>query len=341
MEMNGLYCGIDLHSNNSVVAVIDEQGKQIFGKRLPNDLASIERALSPYRERLKGVVIESTFNWYWLVDGLQERGYVVHLANTTATEQYSGLKYGDDDSDARWLAEMLRLGILPEGYIYPKEERAVRDLLRKRAYFVRQRTANLLSMRNLIERNTGGGIKGDTLKTLAPDQLGALVAQEEVGLAIAATARVRQCLDAEIAELERVVLRRVKLRPEFLKLNTIPGVGDILALTMMLETGRVSRFPVVGKFASYARCVQSKRLSNFKKKGKGNAKNGNRYLAWAFVEAANFAIRYSAPIQRFYQRKKARTNGVVAIKAVAHKLARAAYYILRDQVEFDVSKAFS
>jgi transposase len=339
--MEALYGGIDLHSNNSVVAVIDAQGKQVCRRRLANDLATIERALSPYHEGLQGVVIESTFNWYWLVDGLQERGYVVHLANTTATEQYSGLKYGDDDSDARWLAEMLRLGILPEGYIYPKEERAVRDLLRKRAHFVRQRTANLLSMRNLIERNTGAGIKSDTLKTLAPAELGQLVAQQDVGLAIAATARVRMCLDVEIAELERAVLRRVKLRPEFVKLNTVPGVGNILALTIMLEAGAISRFGSVGEFASYSRCVQSKRLSNFKKKGKGNAKNGNRYLAWAFVEAANFAIRYSAPIQRFYQRKKARTNGVVAIKAVAHKLARAAYYILRDQVEFDVTKAFS
>ena len=104
----------------------------------------------------------------------------------------------------------------------------------------------------------------------------------------------------------------------------------------MLETGEISRFPSVGNFASYCRCVDSRKISNSKKKGKGNTKNGNKYLAWAFVEAANFAIRYNSRIKSFYQRKKAKTNGVVAIKAVAHKLCRACYYIMRDQVPFNM-----
>ena len=132
----------------------------------------------------------------------------------------------------------------------------------------------------------------------------------------------------------------MKLRPEFIKLNTIPGVGDILGPTVMLEAGNLSRFRAVGNFASYCRCVDSRKLSNFKKKGSGNVKNGNKYLAWAFVEAAHFAIRYSPVIRRFHERKKARTNGIVAIKTVAHKLARATFYILRDQVPFDVHRAF-
>jgi transposase len=136
------------------------------------------------------------------------------------------------------------------------------------------------------------------------------------------------------------VLKRVKMRPEFLKLNTIPGVGDILGLTIMLETGEISRFPEVGNYASYCRCVDSKRLSNGKKKGKGNVRNGNRYLSWAFTEAAHFAIRYSERIRRFHQRKQSRTHPVVAIRAVAHKLARASYFIMRDQVDFDEMKAF-
>jgi transposase len=108
----------------------------------------------------------------------------------------------------------------------------------------------------------------------------------------------------------------------------------------MLETGEIGRFPRVGNFASYCRCVDSHKLSNGKRKGSGNTKNGNKYLAWAFVEAANFAIRYNPRAKRFYQRKKERTNGIVAIKAVAHKLVRACYYILRDQVPFEVEKAF-
>lgn len=338
--MERLYGGIDLHSNNSVVAIVDTHGHKVFARRLLNDLVRIEQCLAVYRERLCGVVIESTFNWYWLVDGLMERGYQVHLANTTAIEQYNGLKHTDDESDAEYLANLLRLGILPEGYIYPKEDRAVRDLLRKRAHLVRQRTMNILSIQNLVQRSTGAGIKSDQVKRCTPELLAEMVENADVRLSLAATARVRAFLDSEINGIERNILGRLKLRPEFVKLNTIPGVGDVLGLTVMLEAGHMGRFPRVGNFASYCRCVNSRKLSNFKKKGSGNVKNGNKYLAWAFVEAANFAIRHSPAIRRFYDRKKARTNGVVAIKTVAHKLARAAFYILRDQVPFDVQRAF-
>jgi len=104
----------------------------VYQKRLPNDLPLIAQQLSTYQASLEGIVVQSTYNWYWLVDGLMERGHRVHLANTAAIQQYNGLKYTDDHSDARWLAHILRLGVLPQGYIYPKQERVVRDLSRKR-----------------------------------------------------------------------------------------------------------------------------------------------------------------------------------------------------------------
>jgi len=339
--MTAVYGGIDLHSNNSVVVVKDAEGKVLYRRRLENDLVRIAGALAPYRDALSGVVVESTFNWYWLVDGLMAAGYPVKLANTTAIQQYSGLKHTDDESDAEWLAEMLRLGILPTGYIYPPAERAVRDLLRKRTHLVRQRTANVLSVQNIMRRSDGARLKGDVIKTLSVQELHELMPQPDVALAMGARVAVIQCLAEQIEAIEKSVLERGKLRKPFRLLKTTPGIGDILALTIMLETGAISRFASVGDFASYCRCVRSTKLSNRKKKGEGNRKNGNRYLAWAFMEAANFAIRWSAPIQRFYERKKQRTTGVVAIKAVAHKLARAAYYILRDEVAFDVTKAFA
>ena len=127
-----LYCGIDLHSNNSYVVVHDEQDRVVYQRRLRNELELILGELAPFAEQLVGTVVESTFNWYWLVDGLMEAGYRVHLANPNAMRQYDGLKFADDRSDARWLAHMLRIGVLPEGYIYPREQRALRDLLRKR-----------------------------------------------------------------------------------------------------------------------------------------------------------------------------------------------------------------
>jgi len=121
----------------------------------------------------------------------------------------------------------------------------------------------------------------------------------------------------------------------------VPGIGEVLATVIMLEAGPVTRFAEVGNFASYCRCVDTLRESNGKKKGEGNSKNGNKYLAWAFVEAANFALRYCPQAKRFYERKKRKTHAVVAIKALAHKLARACYHILREHKPFEVSRCFA
>jgi transposase len=336
-----VYGGIDLHSNNSVIVLSDEEDRIMYRKRLPNDLDIILRQLSPYREQVDGLVVESTYNWYWLVDGLMDAGYEVHLASTAAIKQYEGLKYTDDDSDAAWLAKLLRLDLLPEGYIYPREERAVRDLLRKRAQLVHQQVSNILSIRNLVARHTGMGMSANNIKKLTDEAVDALFPDCDLALAVKANVSVLTCLKQQIRQIERVVKDRVKVKPPFTYLQTVDGIGPILSLTIMLETGDVRRFAEVGNFASYCRCVDSKKLSNGKRKGEGNRKCGNRYLTWAFVEAANFAIRYNDRIMRFYQRKQARTNRVVAIKAIAHKLARACYYIMRDQVAFDVNKAFA
>jgi len=141
-------------------------------------------------------------------------------------------------------------------------------------------------------------------------------------------------------DIEKKVKSQVKMRKEFEKLLTIPGIGNILGLTIMLEVGDIGRFAKVGDYSSYSRCVESKRLSNGKKKGENNKRNGNKYLAWAYVEAAQFARRYCVKAQSFYQSKKAKTKSVVAIKALSNKLSKASYYIMRDQVAFDEEKLF-
>lgn len=336
-----LYGAIDLHSNNNVTVLIDDQDQVVYEKRLPNDLAVIAQQLSAYQDSLQGIVVESTYNWYWLVDGLMDQGHKLHLANTAAIQQYEGLKYTDDKSDARWLAHILRLGVLPQGYIYPKQERAVRDLLRKRSQLVRQRTTNLLSIQNLLTRNTGSSMNSNRIKTLDAKQVDDLLVNPDLALAVKANLAMMQCGNQQIDLLERTITDRIKLREEFSFLKTVPGIGQTLALTIMLETGDIGRFADVGNYASYCRCVGSQKISNGKKKGKGNTKNGNKYLSWAFIEAANFAIRFSARIKSFYQRKKAKSHGVVALKAVAHKLCRACYYIIKNRVAFDVTKAFA
>src|ERR671939_643317 len=337
-----LYGGIDLHANNSVVVLLNAQDQVIYQKRLSNDLPTILEALAPHSGEIEGLVVESTYNWYWLVDGLMEAGYRVHLANPAAMQQYSGLKYSDDHSDARWLAHLLRLGVLPEGYIYPKTERAVRDLLRKRAHLVRQHTANILSVQNILARNTGARFSGKRIHELTKQELTTLLADETQGLAVTSSLVVLDCLRQQIKTLEKTVHKHLHHTPSYEKLLTVQGIGAILAQTITLETGAISRFPSVGHYASYCRCVDSTKISNGKRKGTGNVKNGNPYLAWAYMEAAQFALRFQPAAQRFYQRKLAqgRNNTILARKAVAHKLSRACYYLMRDLVPYEATKAF-
>lgn len=335
------FSGIDLHSNNSVVSVTDEEDRVVAEKRLPNELAKILAFLSPWREELAGVVVESTFNWYWLVDGLQAAGFKVHLANTTAIKKYDGLKHSGDETDARYLAHLLRLGILPTGTILPPAQRAVRDLARKRMQLVRSRTAHILAVENITARQQGTRMRSNQVKRLTTEAVDQMSLPDDVALAIKANVAVITTLSAQIDLLEKRLQQCVGARAEYGLLTSMPGIGQVLATTILLETGPIERFAAAGNFASYARCVDSVHTSNGKKKGEGNAKNGNKYLAWAFVEAANFALRYCAEAKRFYERKKAKTNNVVAIKALAHKLARACFHILKERKPFDVTRCFA
>jgi transposase len=335
------YSGIDLHSNNSVVVVTNESDRVIVSKRMPNQLSGIIELLRPHQDELAGVVVESTYNWYWLVDGLQDAGFVVHLANTAAMATYEGLKHGNDESDAINLARTLRLGILPTGHIMEKGVRAVRDLARKRMRLVQNRTRHVIAVENILARETGGHMNASAVKRLTPSAVETLPLPDDVRLAIRSDVAVINRIDEEIDRIETRLQERVAARPELELLKTAPGIGRVLATTIALETGPIHRFAQVGHFASYCRCVDSKRLSNGKKKGEGNTKNGNKYLAWAFVEAANFALRFCPEAKRFYERKKARTNGIVAIKALAHKLARACYHMLKEGKPFDVHRCFA
>jgi transposase len=304
--------GIDLHSNNALCGLMDESGRRLVHRKLPCDLSSILQLLDPYKERIATIAVESTFNWYWLVDGLQDHGYHVVLANPAGMKPYSGMKYTDDVSDAYFLAELLRLNLLPTGHLYDRQSRPVRDLLRRRMLLVRQRTTLILSFKSLHERTLGRRVPSYQVKTL----------------------------NDSIAQLERHILKVAGPSANYQRLQTLPGIGKILGLTIALETGEVGRFANAGHFASYCRCVKSVRQSNSKKKGENNRKCGNKYLAWAFVEAAHLACRYDEQCRRFYDRKKQQTNPVIATKALACKLAKAAWHMMAQDVPYDAERVF-
>jgi len=333
--------GIDLHSNNSVVTVIDETDKVVAEKRLPNDLTRILDYLEPYKAETAGVVVESTFNWYWLVDGLQDAGYTVQLANTTAIKKYDGLKHSGDETDARHLAHLLRLGILPTGTILPPEHRDVRDLARKRMQLIQNRTTQILSIETILFRSTGKRLTSNQIKRLAVEDVPALGLSERVTIALQAHVAVIEVLQQQIQGLEKRLQEEIGNQDDFKHLMTVPGIGVVLATVIYLETGPIERFAAPGNYASYARCVGSEHTSNGKKKGQGNTKNGNKYLAWAFVEAAVYSTRFCPQAKRFYERKKAKANTALPVKALAHKLARACYHILKQREPFDMERCFA
>jgi transposase len=333
-----LYCGIDLHSNNHVVVVTDEEDNKLMDKRITNDLDITVSLLSPFKNELKAVAVESTFNWYWLVDGLIEHGFKVELVNTTAVKQYEGLKYSGDHQDAFHLAQLMRLGVLPTGYIYPPEYRAIRDLLRRRRQLVRHASTHVISIQNQIWRSLGYKATCNAIRrkafTLPFEKDGFLYHSANSNLVL------MRALDIQIKNIEQQVLDAVSLKNEFTLLRSMTGIGPILGLTIMLETGDIQRFDSPGNYASYCRCVNSIRESNGKKKGTGNRKAGNKYLSWAFSEVAHYMVRFDNQAKRFYERKRQKRNGIVAIRAVAHKLSRAVFHMLKNKEAFDIDRVF-
>ena len=336
-----LYCGVDLHSNNAMYVITDEKDQQLLRKRLPNELPVVLETLATFRRRLKVVAVESTYNWYWLVDALMEHDYPVVLAHPSEMEQYDGIKEADDLTDAAFIARLARLGVLPTGYIYPKEDRPVRDLLRRRMLLVQQRTGIVLSLQNMALRQTGQAVGWRALRKLSPEERAQLLGDHDcLTFVTAEQVDLIERFNEKIKRFEQKVLEHAQVRPAYACLQTLPGVGTILALTMMLETGDLGRFPTVGDYTSYCRCVRATHSSNGKKKAHNNGKNGNPYLAWAFVEAVHHAVRTCPQAKSFYDKKRAQRNGALATKALAAKWSKAAYYMMKRQENFDLTRVF-
>jgi transposase len=239
-----------------------------------------------------------------------------------------------------FLAEQLRLGILPTGNIYSKDERPIRDILRRRMMFVQQRTAQILSLQSLITRQSGHSLSMSKIQKQYPVGIDMLLKDQDSIFMAKQNIDMIRLLSQKIILLEERVCGKIKLKPEFENLTSIPGIGLILGMTIMLETGSIRRFNKCGNYTSYCRCVKAGHYSNDKKKGNNNKKNGNKYLSWAFTEAAHKFVMFCPEAQSFYQKKKNANCGALATKALASKLSKAAYFIMRDQIKFDKNKIF-
>jgi transposase len=206
------YAGIDLHSSNNYIGIIDAKDKRLYSKRHNNRIEDVLKVLGKFKASLQGVVVESTYNWYWLVDGLMDQGYTVHLANPNAIQSYDGLKHTDDKWDSFWLAHLLRLGILPEGYIYPKHQRPIRDMLRRRLMFVRQRTSQILSLQSMATRNRGLNFSGAQVKRFRDEFIEKMFSDPNLVFTAKRNIATIRFLDRIVGEIEREVASQIKLK---------------------------------------------------------------------------------------------------------------------------------
>jgi len=343
VAMSTYYCGIDLHAKSCVFGVIDAAGHPVDEAKLPNDLEKILAFLSPYGPDLH-IAIESTINWYWIVDGLQEAGYDVHLAHTLGLYMITGAKVKTDRRDAFKLAQYLYLDELPEAYIYPQDQRPLRDFLRRRIGLVEIRASCYTSLRIQLMRYNLNTLPAAEFKNLEVEDINALPIPGEVQDYGAMLLQRIEVLSRQIHYMDDYLKTVTVADPLFQHLLTIPGVWYTLGLTIYYEIGEIDRFASPRRFASYCRLVPSLAQSDqTTRKGRGK-KQGNRYLKWAFTQAANIAVRYYPPCRKFRDKHANKRSGsaatMVANCILAHKLATATYHILKEDTPFEMNKLF-
>lgn len=331
------YCGIDLGARESQICVIDKRVKKVLELKTRNNLEHIKQLLEPYKKNLE-IVVESTFNWYWLVDGLQAAGFKVVLAHTLGLHLITAAKVKTDRRDAFALAKLLLAGMIPTAYIYPAETRPVRDLLRRRGRLVQVRAGEYGSLRRLLLREGILSQRQQEIKTAEESDLERWFEDPRVRLHARQELSRIQLFSQQIAELDAASLAEAKTEWGFEPLQQLPGIGPILALTILYETGELSRFASEKDYSSYARVVPGVAQSGaVSRRGRGS-KQGNHYLKWAFSQAAVHAVRCYPLIRRYYERQLRRRRGrarqMVVYNMIAHKLAQGAYHVLKERTAY-------
>jgi transposase len=331
------YCGIDLSARNSHLCVLDENLSIHLQQKAANELPLIASLLEPFKPHLQ-IVVESTFNWYWLVDGLQELGFDLCLARTLGLSMITQAKVKTDRRDAFSLAKLLRAGLIPKAYIYPASTRPVRDLLRRRHKVVSMRATEYGSLRQLLLREGILSTSRNEIKLADDDDLNEWLTHPLVVMRGSHQLQPIELLSAQIQELEQQIIDLTREKADYKRLLKVAGIGRILALTILYEVGEISRFQSIRQFSSYCRLVPGVAQSGTVSRRGRASKQGNHYLKSAFNQAAVVAVRSYARIRRCYERHLNRHRGsarkLVAYNVIAHKLAQAVYIVLKQGVEY-------
>ena len=336
------YCGIDLHSRTMCLCILDQAGKVLVLDDGPCDAERFLRLIEPYRDELV-VACECTFHWYWLADFCAEQQIAFVLGHALYMKAIHGGKKKNDKIDAQKIALLLKGGMLPQAYVYPRGMRETRDLLRRRMYLVHHRAELLTHVSNTNSQYNLPTFPKKLCYKVNRAGVASRFTHPCVEKSVTIDLELLEHYDRLITELELYLTRHAKTDDAhaFHLLRSVPGIGKVLALVLLYEIHRIERFAAAGEFLSYARLVAGRGSSAGKPKGVMGRKIGNAHLKWAFSEATCLLIRQSPEAKRFVARQQKKHGKARALGILAARLGRAVFLILKRKQPFDVKRFFA
>jgi transposase len=338
-KLHKFYCGIDLHARTMYVCILNCDGEILVHRDLKAAPEPFLKAIAPYRENLV-VCVECIFTWYWLADLCAREGIPFVLGHALYMKAIHGGKAKNDRIDAHKIAVLLRGGMIPQAYVYPAGMRATRDLLRRRMHLMRHRASLLAHIQNTNSQYNLPQLGKKLAYKANREGVAERFPDPAVQKSIEVDLTLIGAYDRLLTELELDIVHTAKAHEAqtFYRLRSIPGVGKILALVLLYEIHDIHRFPRVQEFVSYCRLVKCAKESAGKRYGTAGAKIGNADLKWAFSEAAVLFLRNNPAGQKYLARLAKKHGKGKALTVLAHKLARAVYYMCKRDTAFDLDK---
>ena len=332
------YCGIDLHAKQMYLCVVDSSGTKHLHKNIATKPDEFLEAIAPFREDLI-VGVEGMFCWYWIADLCESEGIPFTLGHALYMRAVHGAKTKSDKLDSERIALLLKSGMFPEAYVYPKEMRACRDLLRRRLFTVRKR-GELLAHLNMTHYQYNAEVPTKSLGYKKNrENISDPFIDPALRRMIESDSRLVDTYTKEVKDIELFIRREAmktgKNALHLTLLKTVPGIGDVLSLTLLYEINTIERFPAVQNFCSYARLVKPTRSSAGKRTGGGGGKMGNHHLRWAFAEASVMLIRNSPEAKQYFARLQKQYHKAKALSTLSHRLGIAVYFMLKRETAFD------
>lgn len=338
-KQHNYYCGIDLHTKNMYVCILNQAGNVLVHKNIKTSPHLLDRLIKPYQQDLV-LSVECMFTWYWISDYCMQHNIDFVLGHALYMKAIHGAKTKNDKIDSQKIAMLLRAGMIPMAYVYPQKMRSTRDLLRRRMFFMHKRSELLAHIQNTKHQYNMPDFEKCIARKRNRKGISTLFSEDSVRKSVELDLQLLSYYDNVLNDVELYITHHAKEHDpnNFYLLRTTPGIGKILSLVILYEIQDITRFEKVQNFSSYARLIKPQKESAGKVKGSGNRKMGNAYLKWAFSEATLLLIRERQEIKEYHLKLKNKHGKARALSIISHKIGRTVYYILKNKQAFDMKK---